>query len=168
MCLLGYRQVLGLCTSLRSFRLFFFISMQQYWCINFSNQHFPWAVDLNAITSILKHLHYSRGIGQAIFQVQDTSEKWVWQLGYVQSFRLKVFGLFQQIKNGIKHLHALDFKLCSIANLRQQLSIPNTAVTLIEWPHNTHCICSAIILKTNFKNEVGINKNNGFSHWAML
>jgi len=32
--------------------------------ISMCYQHFPWTVYLDATTSILKHLHYSRGIGQ--------------------------------------------------------------------------------------------------------
>ena len=46
----------------------------------FSNQHFPWAVYLDATTSILKHLHHSRDIGQVqstdkILRVQNTIKK---------------------------------------------------------------------------------------------
>ena len=48
--------------------VFLIHAAKPYWCVNFSNKHFPWAVYLDATTSVLKHLHYSRGIGQEQIQ----------------------------------------------------------------------------------------------------
>ena len=55
-------------------------------CVKFSNQDFPLAVYLDATTSILKCLHYSRGIGQVKIECKIQAIctlKWTWQNSYI-------------------------------------------------------------------------------------
>jgi len=60
-----------------------------YPCVNYSNQHFPWAVYLEATISILKWLCYSRDIGQVrirCFECKIWAKimlKWAWEDRYI-------------------------------------------------------------------------------------
>ena len=85
-----------------------------YQCVNFSNQHWSWAVYLDATTSILKRLCYSRGIGQVQVRYFECkmrvkrSLKWVWQHQYTWPtcchFVLESSASFWLIKHGTKRM----------------------------------------------------------------
>jgi len=94
MCLSGFQRVWCLCASLfllSSIRLFFVFFMQRNYIdeLTFPINTFL-ELYLDATTSILKHLHYSGGIGQVQVQyfeckIQAKSAlKWAWQYRYIR------------------------------------------------------------------------------------
>ena len=111
MCLLRFRQVWGLCALLflsSSIRLF---AAKPYQCVSFSNQHFPWAVYLDTMKSILKRLHYSKGIGQVQVQYFECKiqAKARWSRPGGSHFVLESSALFQSIKyETVNWSHYLD------------------------------------------------------------
>ena len=69
MCLLWFQWVRGLCALLCLLSsILLLCAAKPYQCLNFSNQHFPSAVYLDATTSVLKCSRYSRGIRQLQMQ----------------------------------------------------------------------------------------------------
>jgi len=143
MSLLGFQWVWGLWASLfllYSNRLFFLLhAAKPYQCVNFSNQHFPLAVYLDATTSILKYLCYSRGTGQVhmrYFECKISVLKWVWQDRYIRSlvdgshFVLQYLAsLWQMQWNDC--LLILSWGLADLHDSSWGWLTPNTTVTLI-------------------------------------
>ena len=95
MCLFGFWQVhvgpLCLVVSFIFHQAVLLHAAKLYRCINFSNQHFSQAVYLDATTSILQRLHYSRSIGQVQIWYSECKIrvksvwKWAWQDRYIHS-----------------------------------------------------------------------------------
>jgi len=133
----GSWHVWGLCTSLfllSSIRLYFF----------FMQQNHPWAMYLDAITTLLKCLHYSRSIGQVqiwYFECKIWAKctlNWLWQDRYIHGlvdgshFVLQSSASFRQMKLNICHAPFWHWGLANLHEISQGRLTPNTTVTLIE------------------------------------